>query len=186
MLFEYSLSGKWLELLKQILPGVRQAAVLRDAANPAGIAQFGAIRASATALGVDVSPINVRDTSEIERAIAAFAHTANGGLIVTPSASESGHRDLIIALAARYKLPAVYGLRYNTAGGGLISYGPDLDDQFRRAAGYVDRVLKGEKASDLPVQAPNKFELVINLKTAKALGLIIPQSLLASADAVIE
>jgi putative ABC transport system substrate-binding protein len=186
MLFEYSLSGKWLELLKQILPGVRQAAVLRDAANPAGIAQFGAIRASATALGVDVSPINVHDTSEIERAIAAFAHTANGGLIVTPSASESGHRDLIIALAARYKLPAVYGLRYNTAGGGLISYGPDLDDQFRRAAGYVDRVLKGEKASDLPVQAPNKFELVINLKTAKALGLTIPQSLRASADEVIE
>jgi putative ABC transport system substrate-binding protein len=186
MLFEYSLSGKWLELLKQILPGVRQAAVLRDSANPAGIAQFGAIRASATALGVDVSPINVRDTSEIERAIAAFAHTANGGLIVTPSASESAHRDLIIALAARYKLPAVYGLRYNTAGGGLISYGPDLDDQFRRAAGYVDRVLKGEKASDLPVQAPNKFELVINLKTAKALGLTIPQSLRASADEVIE
>jgi ABC-type uncharacterized transport system substrate-binding protein len=186
MLFEYSLSGKWLELLKQILPGVRRAAVLRDAANPAGIAQFGAIRASATALGVDVSPINVRDTSEIERAIAAFAHTANGGLIVTPSASESPYRDLIIALAARYKLPAVYGLRYNTAGGGLISYGPDLDDQFRRAAGYVDRVLKGEKASDLPVQAPNKFELVINLKTAKALGLTIPQSLLASADELIE
>jgi putative ABC transport system substrate-binding protein len=186
MLFEYSLSGKWLELLKQIMPGVRQAAVLRDAANPAGIAQFGAIRASATALGVDVSPINVRDAGEIERAIAAFARTANGGLVVTPSASEREHRDLIIALAARYKLPAVYGLRYSTTAGGLISYGPDLDDQFRRAASYVDRVLKGEKASDLPVQAPTKYELVINLKTAKALGLDVPTSVLARADEVIE
>ena len=186
MLFEYGLSGKWLELLKQIMPGVRRAAVLRDAANPAGIAQFGAIRASATALGVDVSPINVRDASEIERAITAFAKSTNGGLIVTPSASEREQRDLIIALAARYKLPAVYGLRYNTAAGGLISYGPNLDDQFRRAAGYVDRILKGEKPADLPVQAPTKFELIINLKTARALGLAVPQSLLASADEVIE
>jgi len=186
MLFEYSLSGKWLELLKQIMPGIRKAAVLRDAANPAGIAQFGAIRASATALGVDVSPINVRDAGEIERAIAAFARTANGGLVVTPSASEREHRDLIIALAARYKLPAVYGLRYSTTAGGLISYGPDLDDQFRRAASYVDRILKGEKPADLPVQAPTKFEMIINLKTAKALGLEVPPTLLARADEVIE
>jgi putative ABC transport system substrate-binding protein len=186
MLFEYSLSGKWLELLKQIMPGVMRAAVLRDAANPAGIAQFGAIRASATALGVDVSPINVRDAGEIERAIAAFARTANGGLVVTPSASEREHRDLIIALAARYKLPAVYGLRNNTRGGGLVSYGPDLDDQFRRAADYVGRILVGEKPADLPVQAPVKYELVINLKTAKALGLDIPATVLARADEVIE
>jgi ABC-type uncharacterized transport system substrate-binding protein len=186
MLFEYGLSGKWLELLKQIMPGVKRAAVLRDAANPAGIAQFGAIRASATALGVDVSPINVRDASEIERAIMTFAKYTNGGLIVTPSASEREQRDLIIALAARYKLPAVYGLRYNTAARGLISYGPNLDDQFRRAAGYVDRILKGEKPTDLPVQAPTKFELIINLKTARALGLALPQSLLTSADEVIE
>jgi len=186
MLFEYSLSGKWLELLKQIMPGIRKAAVLRDAANPAGIAQFGAIRASATALGVDVSPINVRDAGEIERAIAAFARTANGGLVVTPSASEREHRDLIIALAARYKLPAVYGLRNNTSGGGLVSYGPDLDDQFRRAADYVGRILMGEKPADLPVQAPVKYELVINLKTAKALGLDIPATVLARADEVIE
>jgi len=186
MLFEYSLSGKWLELLKQIMPGIRRAAVLRDAANPAGIAQFGAIRASATALGVDVSPINVRDAGEIERAIAAFARTANDGLVVTPSASEREHRDLIIALAARYKLPAVYGLRNNTSGGGLVSYGPDLDDQFRRAADYVGRILMGEKPADLPVQAPVKYELVINLKTAKALGLDIPATVLARADEVIE
>jgi putative tryptophan/tyrosine transport system substrate-binding protein len=186
MLFEYGLSGKWLELLKQIMPGVRRAAVVRDAANPAGIAQFGAIRASATALGVDVSPINVRDANEIERAITAFAKSTNGGLIVTPSASEREQRDLIIALAARCKLPAVYGLRYNTAAGGLISYGPNLDDQFRSAAGYVGRILKGEKPADLPVQAPTKFELIINLKTARALGLAVPQSLLTNADEVIE
>jgi len=186
MLFEYSLTGKWLELLKQIMPGIKRAAVLRDAANPSGVAQFGAIRASATTLGIDISPINVRDAAEIERGISAFARSANGGLIVTPSASEREHRDLIIALAARYKLPAVYGLRYNTASGGLISYGPDLDDQFRRAASYVERVLKGEKVSDLPVQAPNKFELVINLKTAEALDLAIPPGLLAAADEVIE
>jgi putative ABC transport system substrate-binding protein len=186
MIFEYSFGGKWVELLKQLVPGVRQAAVLRDAANPAGIAQFGAIRASATALGVDVSPINVRDAGEIERAITAFARAVDGGLIVTPSASEREHRELIIALAARYKLPAVYGIRYNTTAGGLISYGPDVTDQFRHAAGYIDRVLKGEKASTLPVQAPTKFELIINLRTARALGLAVPQSLLTSADAVIE
>jgi len=186
MLFEYSLSGKWLELLKQIVPGTMQAAVLRDATNPAGIAQFGAIRSTASSLGVDVTPIDVHDDAEIESAIAVFARDTNRGLIVTPSASESGHRDLIIALAARHKLPAVYGFRLNTAAGGLISYGPDLIDQFRHAAGYIDRILKGDKPGDLPVQAPTKFELVVNLKTAKALGLAMPQPLLASADEVIE
>jgi putative ABC transport system substrate-binding protein len=186
MNFEYTLSGKWLELLKQTVPRLTHAAVLRDAANPAGIAQFGAIQATAQSLGVDVSPINVRDAGEIERAIAAFARSTNGGLIVTPSAGVSVHHALIVALAARYKLPAVYSERFNVVGGGLMSYGPDTIDQFRRAAGYVDRILKGEKAADLPVQAPNKFQLVINLKTAKALELSIPQSLLATADEVIE
>jgi putative ABC transport system substrate-binding protein len=186
MNFEYTLSGKWLELLKQTVPRLTHAAVLRDAANPAGIAQFGAIQATAQSLGVDVSPINVRDAGEIERAIAAFARSTNGGLIVTPSAGVSVHHALIVALAARYKLPAVYSERFNVVGGGLIAYGPDTIDQYRRAAGYVDRILKGEKAADLPVQAPNKFQLVINLKTAKALELSIPQSLLATADEVIE
>jgi len=185
MIFEYSLSGKWLELLKEIAPRVTRAAVLRDSANPAGIAQFGAIRATASSLGVDVSPINVRDAGEIERAVATFASSANGGLIVTGSALEH-HRDLIITLAARHKLPAVYFERYYVAAGGLISYGPDLVDQFRRAAGYVDRILRGEKPADLPVQAPTKFDLVINLKTAKALGLEIPPTVLARADEVIE
>jgi putative ABC transport system substrate-binding protein len=186
MNFEYTLSGKWLELLKQTVPRLTHAAVLRDATNPAGVAQFGAIQATAQSLGVDVSPINVRDAGEIERAIAAFARSTNGGLIVTPSAGVSVHHALIVALAARYKLPAVYSEQFNVAGGGLISYGPDTIDQYRRAAGYVDRILKGEKAADLPVQAPNKFQLVINLKTAKALELSIPQSLLATADEVIE
>ena len=186
MLFEYSLSGKWLELLKEIAPRLTRAAVLRDAANPAGIAQFGAIRATASSLGVDVSPINVRDAGEIERAVAAFARSANGGLIVTPSASVSSHHDLIIALAARHKLPAVYAFRFDATGGGLISYGPDRVDQYRQAAGYVDRILKGAKPADLPVQAPTKFELTINLKTAKALGLTIPTALLATADEVIQ
>lgn len=186
MLFEYSLSGKWLELLKQIVPGVTRAAVLRDAANPAGIAQFGAIRASATSLGIDVSPIGVRDTAEIERRVAALAHSGNGGLIVAPSASESEHRDLIVSLAARYKLPAVYAFRSAVVAGGLIAYGPDLPDQFRHAAVYVDRILKGEKPADLPVQAPTKFALIVNLKAAKALGLAIPSGLLAGADEVIE
>jgi putative tryptophan/tyrosine transport system substrate-binding protein len=186
MEFEYGFSGKWVELLKQIVPSATQAVVLRDAANPAGIAQFGAIRSTASSLGVDVSPIDVRDPEEIERAMAAFARSATGGLIVTPSASEHTRRDLIIALAARYKLPAVYGFRLNAEAGGLISYGPDLIDQFQRAAGYTDRILKGEKPGDLPVQAPTKYELVINLKTAKALGIAVPQSLLASADEVIE
>jgi putative tryptophan/tyrosine transport system substrate-binding protein len=186
MLFEYSLSGKWLELLKQIAPSVTRAAVLRDAANPAGIGQFGAIQGAAQSLGVEVSPVSIRDAAEIERAVAAFARSANGGLIVTPSAGTSVHRDLIITLAARYKLPAVYAQRSNVSGGGLICYAPDEIDQFRRAAGYVDRVLKGEKPADLPVQAPTKLELVINLKTAKALNLTIPASVLARADAVIE
>jgi putative ABC transport system substrate-binding protein len=187
MNFEYSLSGKWLELLKQIVPGFTQAAVFRDGANPAGIAQFGAIRSTASSLGVDVSPIDVRDAGEIEHAVAAFAKTTNSGLIVTPSAGVSAHHALIVALAAKYKLPAVYADSFNVkGGGGLISYGPSGIDQFRRAADYVDRILRGERPADLPVQAPTKFELVINLKTAKALGLMLPQSLQASADEVIE
>jgi putative ABC transport system substrate-binding protein len=186
MLFEYSLSGKWLELLKQIAPGVTRAAILRDPANPAGIAQFGAIQGAAQSLGVEVSPISVRDAGEIERAVAAFARSANGGLIVTPSAGVSTHHDLIIALAARHKLPAVYAHGANVTAGGLISYAPDEVDQFRRAAGYVDRILKGEKPADLPVQAPTKYELIVNLKTAKALGLTIPPSVLTRADEVIE
>jgi putative ABC transport system substrate-binding protein len=185
MIFEYGMSGKWLELLKQIVPRLTRVAVLRDSVNPAGIAQFGAIRATGSSLGVDVSPIDVRNATEIERDIAAFARTANGGLIMTGSAME-GHRDLIIGLAAKYKLPAVYISRQEAAAGGLISYGPNTVDQFRSAAGYVDRILRGEKPGDLPVQVPTKFELVINLKTAKVLGLTIPTSLLASADDVIE
>jgi putative tryptophan/tyrosine transport system substrate-binding protein len=186
MNFEYSLSGKWLELLKQIVPRLTRAAVLRDAANPAGMAQFGAIRTTASSLGVDVSPIDVRDASEIERAVATFARTTNGGLIVTPSAGVSVHHALIVALAAKYKLPAVYADGFNVRGGGLISYGPSGIDRFRHAADYVDRVLRGEKTADLPVQAPTKFEMLINLKTAKALGLTIPSDVLATADEVIE
>jgi putative ABC transport system substrate-binding protein len=186
MLLEYSSSGKWLELLKQIAPLVKRVDVLRDTANPAGIAQFGAIQGAAQSLGVEVSPVNVRDAGEIERAVAVFARSANGGLIVTGSASASVHRDLIIALAAKYKLPAVYPNRYMVTDGGLISFGADLIDQYRRAAGYVDRILKGEKSADLPVQAPTKYETVINLKTAKAVGLIVPPSLLTTADEVIE
>jgi ABC-type uncharacterized transport system substrate-binding protein len=186
MQFEYSLTAKWLELLKQIAPGVTRAAVLRDAAVAAGIGQFAVIQSVAPSVGVEVSPINGRDASEIERAIAAFARTSNGGLIVTASALAGVHRDLLITLAARHKLPAVYSNRVAVTGGGLISYGADLVDQYRRAAGYVDRILKGEKPADLPVQAPTKYELVINLKTAKALGLEIPPALLARADEVIE
>jgi putative ABC transport system substrate-binding protein len=174
----YSLSGKWLELLKQIAPSVTRAAILRDPANPAGIAQFGAIQGAAQSLGVEVSPISVRDAGEIERAVAVFAHSANGGLIVTPSAGVSIHHDLIIAPAARHKLPAVYAHGANVTAGGLISYAPDEVDQFRRAAGYVDRILKGEKPADLPVQAPNKYELIVNLKTATlgTRGCFTPQS----------
>jgi putative tryptophan/tyrosine transport system substrate-binding protein len=186
MIFEYSLSGKWLELLKQIVPSVTRAAVLRDSVNPAGIAQFGAIQAAAQSLGVEVSPVSIRDAGEIERAVAAFARSANSGLIVTPSAGTSVHQNLIIALAAQHRLPAVYALRSNVAGGGLISYGPDLVGQYRPAAAYVDRILKGEKPADLPVQAPTMLELVVNLKTAKALNLAIPASVLARADEVIE
>jgi putative tryptophan/tyrosine transport system substrate-binding protein len=184
--FEYGLSGKWLELLKEIAPPMTRAAVLRDAAIPAGTGQFGAIQSVAPSVGVEVSPINIRDAGEIERAVAAFARSANGGLIVTGSALAQLHRNLIITLAARHKLPAVYFERFFVSGGGLISYGPDLVDQYRRAAGYVDRILRGEKPADLPVQHPTKYELVINLKTAKALGLDVPPSLLARADEVIE
>jgi putative ABC transport system substrate-binding protein len=186
MIYEYSLSGKWLELLRQMVPGLRRVAVLRDPSNPAGIAVFGAIQATAQPLGVEVSPVSVRDAAELERAIVALARLANGGLIVTPSASVSVQRDLIIDLAARHKLPAIYSLRYLVAKGGLFSYGPDIIDHFRRAAGYVDRILKGEKTVDLPVQAPVKYELAINLKTAKALGLTVPSVMLARADEVIE
>jgi len=184
--FEYGLSGKWLELLKELAPRVTRAAILRDAAIPAGTGQFGAIQAVAPSVGVEVSPVNVRDAGEIERAVAAFARASNGGLIVTGSALAGVHRNLIITLAARHKLPAVYFERFFVTVGGLISYGPDLVDQYRRAATYVDRILKGEKPADLPVQAPTTYELVINLKTAKALGLEVPPSLLARADEVIE
>jgi putative ABC transport system substrate-binding protein len=187
LLFEYSLGGKWLELLKQIAPGVTRVAVFRDPASPSGTGQFGAIQAVAPSLGVEVSPLNVqRDAGEIERAIAAFARAPNGGLILTASGMSIFHHDVIIKLAARHKLPAVYYERFFVTAGGLISYGPDRTDQYRRAAGYVDRILKGEKPADLPVQAPTKYETVINLKTAKALGLTVPPTLLARADKVIE
>ncbi len=184
--FEYTLSGKWLELLKQIAPGVTRAAVLRDPAIASGIGQFAVIQAVAPSAGVEVSAINVRDAREIERAVTAFARTPNGGLILTTSALAVTHRELIIALAAQYKLPAVYYRRYFVTSGGLISYGYDIVQQYRGVAGYVDRILKGEKPADLPVQAPTKYELVINLKTAKALGLDVPAQLLARADEVIE
>ena len=176
--FEYSLSGKWLELLKQIAPGVTRAAVLRDPAITAGIGQFAIIQSVAPSVGVEVSAINVRDAGEIERAVTAFARTSNSGLIVTTSALSVLHREPIIALAARHRLPTVYYRRYFVTSGGLISYGYDIVDQFRRAAGYVDRILKGEKPADLPVQAPTRYELVINLKTAKTLGLDVPPMLL--------
>jgi putative tryptophan/tyrosine transport system substrate-binding protein len=184
--FEYSLSAKWLELLKQIMPGVTRAAVLRDSAIVGGIGQFAVIQSVAPSVGVDVRPVNVRDPAEIERAIAAFARSPNGGLIVTGSALTTVHRNLIIALAARHRLPAVYSTRHFATSGGLISYGPNFVDQHRQAAGYVDRILKGEKPADLPVQNPTRYELVINLKTAKALGLDVPPTLLARADEVIE
>jgi putative ABC transport system substrate-binding protein len=186
MSFEYSLSGKWLELLKEIAPGVKRVAVLRDPANPSGIGQFGVIQAAAPSLSMEVNPINVRDAPEIERAVAAFARAPNGGLIATSVAGVSRHHDLIIRLAVRHKLPAVYPERSYGTRGGLASYGPDFADMYRRAAGYVDRILKGEKPADLPVQAPTKYETVINLKTAKALGLDIPATMLARADEVIE
>jgi putative ABC transport system substrate-binding protein len=186
LMFEYGLSGKWLELLKQIAPGVTRAAVLRDPAIASGIGQFAAIQAVAPSLGVELSAVDARDAPEIERAVTAFARSGNGGLIVTASPEATRHRDLIITLAARHRLPAVYPNRYYAADGGLISYGPDMLDQYRRAAGYVDRILKGEKPADLPVQAPTRYELVINLKTAKALGLDIPTTVLSRADEVIE
>jgi putative tryptophan/tyrosine transport system substrate-binding protein len=186
MNYEYSLSGKWLELLKQIAPSVTRVAVLRNAATASGPGQFAAIQAVAPSVGVEVSPVNVSDAGEIERAVAAFARAPNGGLIVTASPAAVLHRGLIISLAARHKLPAVYFERHFVAAGGLISYGPDQIDMYRRAAGYVDRILKGEKPADLPVQAPTKYETAINLKTAKTLGLAIPPSVLARADEVIE
>jgi len=186
MLFEYSMSGKWLELLKQIAPSVTRAAVLRDSTQGAGTGQFAAIQAVAPSFRMEVNPLNVRDAGEIERAVAAFARSPNGGLIVAAGGRARVQRDLIIRLAARNKLPAVYSDRIFVTDGGLISYGADRPDQYRQAAGYVDRILKGGKPADLPVQQPTKFETVINLKTAKALGLAIPETLLATADEVIQ
>jgi putative ABC transport system substrate-binding protein len=186
MQFEYGLSGKWLELLKEIAPGLKRAIVLWDPAITAGIGQFAIIQAAAASAGVDLKPVNLRDAGEIERAITAFARAPNGGLIVTGSALSSVHRDLIVALAARHKLPAVYYVRFFVTAGGLLSYGADFFDQYRQAATYVDRILKGERPANLPVQAPTKYQLVINLKTAKALGITIPPSVLARADEVIE
>jgi putative ABC transport system substrate-binding protein len=187
VMFEYSLCGKWAQLLKEIAPSVTRAAVIRDPSIAAGIGQFAIIQSVAPSVGVEVTPVDVRDAAEIERAVAAFARSsASGGLIVTSSPSTALHRDLIITLAARHKLPTVYYARGYVADGGLISYGPNFIDQSRRAAGYVDRILKGEKPADLPVQAPTKYELIINLKTAKALGLAVPPTVLSRADEVIE
>ena len=184
--FEYGIGAKWLQLLKEIAPGVARAAVIRDAATPSGMGTWGAIQSVAPSFGVELRPVSVRDAGEIERAVAAFARSANGGLIVTGSALAAVHRELIVTLAARHKLPAVYFERFFVTAGGLISYGPDFLDQYRRAADYVDRILKGKKPADLPVQAPTKYQLVLNLKTAKALGLAVPPALLARADEVIE
>ena len=184
--FEYGMGAKWLELLKEIAPNVTRVGVIRDPAIAAGIGQFGAIQAVAPSFGVEVSPVNVRDAPEIERAVVAFARSANDGLIVTGSSLAAAHSNLIVTLAARHRLPAVYFARFPIASGGLMSYGPDLINEHRRAASYVDRILKGERPADLPVQAPTKFELAINLKTAKALGITVPPTLLARADEVIE
>jgi len=184
--FEYGLSAKWLELLKEIAPRVTRVAVIRDPNISAGTGQFGAIQGAASSVGLELIAVNPREASEIERAIAAFGRTPNGGLITTSSALAVIHRDLIVGLAVKHKLPAVYHRRVFPASGGLVSYGPDVIDFSRRAAGYVDRILKGEKPADLPVQAPSKYELVVNLKTAKALGLTIPPAVLARADEVIE
>jgi putative ABC transport system substrate-binding protein len=187
MLYEFSIGGKWLDLLKEIAPHMTRVAVFRDDTNPPGIATFGAIQAAAaTSVGLQVTPISVRNSDEIASAVEAFAHSPNGGAVVTGAPLNGVHRDLILKLIVRYKLPAIYPDRLIVANGGLISYGPDRVDIYRHAAGYVDRILKGEKPGDLPVQAPTKYELVINLKTAKALGLTVPQSLLARADEVIE
>jgi putative ABC transport system substrate-binding protein len=183
--FEYTMSGKWAELLKQIAPQATRALVLR-ALTAGGIGQFAAIRSVAQNLGIELTPVNARDADEIERNLAAFARSGNGGVLVTSAGGQAAHRKLIISLVARYKLPTVYPYRYYAVDGGLMSYGPNTHEQVRRAAGYIDRILKGEKPADLPVQAPTKYELVINLKTAKALGLTVPQSLLATADEVIE
>jgi putative ABC transport system substrate-binding protein len=184
--FEYGISGKWLELLKQIAPNVTRAAIIRDPSISAGTGQFGAIQAVAPSLGIEVLPVNVSDAGEIGRAVADFARTPNGGLVLTGSALAYVHRELIVALTARHRLPAVYNDRVYVSSGGLISYGPDRADQYRQAASYVDRILKGEKPADLPVQNPTKFELAINLTTAKALHLTVPPTLLARADEVIE
>jgi putative ABC transport system substrate-binding protein len=186
MTIEYSMSGKRLELLKQIAPSVSRVVALRDPATPNGIGEFAAIQAVAPSLRVEVNPVNVRDPGEIERAVAAFARAPNGGLIVTSVPGAALHRDLIIMLAARHKLPAIYYEHFFVVAGGLISYGPDFVDQYRQAAGYVDRILKGEKPADMPVQVPTKYETVLNLKTAKALGLAVPPNVLAIADEVIE
>jgi putative tryptophan/tyrosine transport system substrate-binding protein len=184
--FEFGIAGKWVELLKEIAPDVTRAAVLRDAASTSAIGQLGAIQSVAPSFGMELTPVGVSDAAEIERAVTAFARAPNGGLIVTPVTLSLVHRDLIITLAARHKLPAVYGLRPFVTDGGLMCYGPDTIDPFRRAASYVDRILKGEKPADLPVQSPTKYELVINLKTARALGFEVPATLLARADEVIE
>jgi ABC-type uncharacterized transport system substrate-binding protein len=186
MMFDYSLAGKWPELLKQAAPNVTQAAVLRDPTISVGIGQFAVIQAVAPALGLEVTAINVSDQTELERAVAAFAREPNGGLIVTAAPSTQVHRDLIVALAARHNLPAVYFNRARVTGAELISYGPNIANEFGQAAGYIDRILRGDKPASMPVQAPNKYELVINLKTAKALSLTLPPSLLARADEVIE
>ena len=186
MVFDYDLSAKWLELLKEIAPGVARAAILRDSAIPTGIGQFAVIQSVSRSVGVEVSPLNLRDAGEIEPALTAFARLGNSGLIVSGSPLSVVHRERIVALAARHKLPTVYFLRIFVTDGGLISYGPDIVDQYRRAAGYVDRILKGEKPADLPVQAPTKYELVVNLKTAKAIGLDVPATVLARADEVLE
>ena len=185
-LFEYGMIAKWLEFLKEIAPQVTRAAVIRDAGTTQGVAQFAAIQSVAPSFGVETSPIGGPDAGELEEGIKAFARRSSGGLIVTVGALGTIHRELIIALAGRHRLPAVYPLRYYVSGGGLISYGPDPIDQYRRAAGYVDRILKGEKPADLPVQQPTRYELIINSKTAKALGITIPPMLLARADEVIE
>jgi putative ABC transport system substrate-binding protein len=185
-IYEYGMSGKWLELLKEIAPGVKRAAVLRDPAVASGIGQFAAVQSVAPSLGMELSPVDVRDADEIERGIMAFARSPNGGLIVTASVLATRHRDLIVMLAARHRLPAVYAGRWMVTGGGLVSYGPDYVDQFRKTAGYVNRVLKGEKPADLPVQSATKYDTVINVKTANALGLTIPQSVLGRADEVLE
>jgi putative ABC transport system substrate-binding protein len=186
MQFEYSLSGKWLQLLKEFAPGVTRAAVLRDATTTSGIGQFAVIQSVAPSVGVDVIPVNMGDAGAVERAIAAFARSGNGGLIMTASTRVSAQRELINVLAARHRLPTIYHRSFYVASGGLISYGPNILELYRLSAGYVDRILKGEKPADLPVQAPTKYDLVINLKTAKALGLEVPATLLARADEVIE